>query len=752
MSSASQYGSEVAPDLSTCEREPIHIPGAIEPNGALLVVQEPELVIVQASANTRDLLGVTTESLLGTPLSNVFEEGSFRALVQRVIPHDLEGKRRYLSRIEVQGSSTTFDASIHRLDGLLVVELEPVSNASSLQQTEDLHATLSDIFVDLGRPLTTRELCARAAKHVKHLTGFDRVMVYRFFDDGTGAVIAEERRDDLTPYLGLRYPASDIPAQARRLYLLNTLRLKPDVNAARVSIVPPVNPVTGQPLDMSHCVLRAMSPVHDEYLRNMGVTASMSVSIIKDEQLWGLIACHHTSKKLVPHSIRMTCEAFARVFSVLIARSEAESSRSLPATLRQFHEGLERRLRESLDVQHALAEERDHIVSAINAHGGALFLGGNLALAGDTPSQEDVQRLLEWLGANQNEHVLSTDKLSSLYPEASNFSDTASGLLSARVALGGADFLLWFRPAVTRVVDWAGNPSKPIEETEGGRRISPRLSFERWKEIVKDKSEPWQEHERDFAVALRRAIAEVLLVQKNEQVSRLNLELERSNIELDAFAYAASHDLQEPVRTIRAYTQLLSRRAGPKLDDAARELLTVIENGAVRMGSLISALLTYGQIGGNKDREPTPVNLEETLAAVLLNLNESIRASDSSITHEPLPSVTGDPDHLMQVLQNLIANAIKYRKPQETPQVHISASLQSRMWHISVKDNGQGFRPEEAEMIFGAFKRLHGKDIPGAGIGLALCKRIVEGHGGRIWAESKGRGEGATFWFTLPVT
>jgi signal transduction histidine kinase len=204
------------------------------------------------------------------------------------------------------------------------------------------------------------------------------------------------------------------------------------------------------------------------------------------------------------------------------------------------------------------------------------------------------------------------------------------------------------------------------------------------------------------------------------------------------------------VRTIRAYTQLLARRSGKKLDDEGRELLNTIDSGAVRMSNLITALLAYGQVGGSVKRERIPVNVGDVLRWVVLNLDESIRLSGAEVTYDELPVITGDPDQLTQLLQNLVGNAIKYRRLDETPRVHVSASRVGTNWRLGVHDNGQGFEEADADFIFGAFKRLHGRDVPGTGIGLALCKRIVENHGGRIWAESKGRGQGATLWFTLP--
>ena len=749
MISSPNKDASTVPDLSVCEREAIHIPGSVEPNGVLLVLQEPDLTVAQVSANAGRLLGIEAEALLGVALADVLEPQSFDALRSRMSAVAVDEKRRYVAGVRVRAVGNAFDASIHRFDGALILELEP-SIARANEGHPELYASLSDAIAGLQGRMELNELCQRVATYFRSLSGFDRVMVYRFLEDDTGWVIAEDCREDMTPYLGLRYPASDIPRQARRLYLLNTLRLKADVNAPRVALVPPLNALTGRPLDMSHCVLRAMSPVHDEYLRNMGVAATMSVSILEGERLWGLIACHHTTPKTVPHPLRISCEVLAGVFSSHIAAAEQHEKLRNAESLVAYRKELSEVLRIRPDASQVLHEEGARLGSIIDAAGGAICVGGEIALFGVTPTREDVRHLVEWLNINQPTHLFYTDKLSERCPGSERFSDTASGLMSARIALGGKDFILWFRPPAVKVVEWGGNPAKPVQDSEAGKRISPRLSFERWKETVGDRSEPWRDYQREFASALRRTVAEALLVRKNEEVTRLNDELERSNIELDAFAYAASHDLQEPVRTVRAYAQLLKRRSGDKLDDQARELVSVIESSAARMGNLISALLTYGQVGGSTLRERKPVNFDDLIRVAMMNLIESIRSSAAVITHDPLPTMDADPDQMTQVFQNLIGNSIKYRKPDEPPRIHISVIGDDRLWRFSVQDNGQGFQREEAAAIFGAFKRLHGRDIPGTGIGLALCKRIVEHHGGRIWAESKGGGQGAILAFTLP--
>ena len=731
-------------DLTDCEREPIHSPGAIEPNGAMLVLGEDTLTILQVSSNILRFLSMTPEALLGMRLTDVFPE---EVVTRLVSGGKIDGEQHYVVGIEKGG--ILLDALVHRYKGLLIIEFEPAS--SPIVPGPDIFASLTTSMAELGGRLPLTDLCQRVAVRIRSITGFDRVMVYRFLEDGSGEVIGEDKRQDTVPYLGLRYPASDIPAQARRLYLLNTLRLKADVNATVATLVPPVNRFTGTALDMTYCVLRAMSPVHVVYLRNMGVVASMSISIVKDGKLWGLIACHHEEAKTVPQPVRITCEVLARVFSSHIATAEAEGARAKVTVLLALTARIEERMRRDRDVVAALSLAGDNVAAVIGAHGCAFIVRGEIVLLGTTPTRVQVEGLSAWLSLNQRDHLFSTESLSAVYDKANEFDSVASGLLSIRIALGSPDFVLWFRPSVTRVITWAGDPDKPVEKTEAGEYVSPRSSFAKWQQTFHDSSEQWTAIERTFASSLRPVIAESLFLRMNEDVLRLNLELARSNAELASFAYVASHDLQAPVRTIRVYAQLVSQRAGPDMETESRALLVTIENAAARMTNLITALLTYSQVGGVERRSGNLVNLKGVLDRALVNLDAQVRQTGAKVTYDALPVVFNDEENMLQVFQNLIGNSLKYHG-EGAPRIHVSASFENAQWLFCVSDNGQGFDSTKSEFIFEPFKRLHGRDVPGHGIGLATCKKIVDMIKGRIWAESDGYGKGAKFWFTLPGT
>src|ERR687890_279644 len=299
--------------LQRCADEPIAVPGAIQPHGALLAVTEPDLAVVVASANAADVLGTTPASLadvLGSADLDRLRAG-------------LAGDPSEIDPLRVTVAGAEVDLVVHRADGLLLTEWEPLAGAE--QAGAVWHARLALVLQRLSASRTLDALTASLARDVRALTGFDRVMVYRFDPEWNGEVVAEDRRADLEPFLGLRYPASDIPAQARALYATNWQRLIPDATYRRVPLEPAANPVTGRPLDLSGAMLRSVSPVHLEYLANMGVVASMSVSLIDSGRLWGLIPCHHYAGAHRPsYTDRAAAEFLGRTASLLLHTQGAE--------------------------------------------------------------------------------------------------------------------------------------------------------------------------------------------------------------------------------------------------------------------------------------------------------------------------------------------------------------------------------------------------------------------------------------------
>jgi len=350
------------------------------------------------------------------------------------------------------------------------------------------------------------------AEAVRAETGFDRVMVYRFQPDNSGVVIAEARDEELEPYLGQRYPASDIPKQARDLYLRNRIRSIPDARYTPAPLIPALNSVTGKPLDLTFSTLRSVSPIHLEYLANMGVAASTSLSLVIDGKLWGLIACHHRTPRYLSQAVRGMCELFAQMISLQLGEKLANESQGERLRMRRIHA----KLVEAIVGQHRLDEafirnSSSSLMDYIPADGLAVWWEGKLTKLGQTPTDEQLAPLVTWLNASVPEGVFMTDCLAAHFAPARDYADVASGLLALSVSRSPRDYLLWFKPELRRIVTWAGNPIKPVDIADDGVRIGPRKSFAAWQETVREHSKPWGEHAAEAAQLLRGSILEVVL-------------------------------------------------------------------------------------------------------------------------------------------------------------------------------------------------------------------------------------------------
>jgi len=519
-------------DISACEREPVHIPGRVQPHGAVLVLRETDLTILQASANTDTLLNRPVEELVGRSLRDVLgDEVSER--LRRAAPCKVIGAVPVrLQMVLAPEGGQSFDVSAHCSGDVLILELEPREASPGPVSAPDLHYLLKAGFHRLQHSDSLEAFCQAAAEVVRRLTGFDRVMVYRFDEDWNGEVIAEDRRSDWEPYLGLRYPASDIPRQARDLYLKNALRLIADVHGEAVPLVPALNPMTGAPLDMTYTTLRAVSPVHIEYLKNMGVGASMSIAILRKGTLWGLIACHHASARYVPYDVRAACEILGQAVSLLVPEKEAAGGHEYALSLKSKQAALVASISAMGDVLRGLADATPSILDYVEAEGAAVLLEGRCVLLGRTPPEEDVRRLASWLSQVATGEVYATRALARAYPEAGSWaSGVACGLLAIPLSRASHSFILWFRPEVARTVNWGGDPHKRVEVVDGTERLSPRKSFALWQELVRGESAPWRSVEVEAARDLRQAVLGMLVslgeVRRAEEQKRAAYERER---------------------------------------------------------------------------------------------------------------------------------------------------------------------------------------------------------------------------------
>ncbi|MEA5536553.1 ATP-binding protein [Crocosphaera sp. XPORK-15E] len=736
-------------NLKKLEELQIHLWGKIQAHGVLFVLEEPSLRLVQTSTNTTEVFGIAPEEIINLTLEDIFDSFQIEQLRTALESDNLDFINSTKLWARVEGDNyVIFDGVFHRNSaGFLILELEPAISQENIPFLSFYHLAKASI-TQLQTNVNLTEFCQIIVKEVRKMTGFDRVMLYKFDEDDHGEVIAEDKLEQLEPYLGLHYPASDIPLPARRLFISNYIRLIPDVKATPVDLFPKQHPLNKTALDLTISILRSASPCHLEYLHNMGVRASLTISLIDDGKLWGLIACHHLTPKYIPYELRKACEFLGRVVFSEISAKEETKDYEYPMQLNAIQGVLIESMTQADNFINGLIKSQQNLLNLTSSQGAAICIGDDYTLIGKTPQQEEVKYLVQWLKKNVDEEVFSTPFLPHLYADSRNFKDMASGLLAIKISQ--RNYLLWFRPEVIQTVNWGGDPSKAYElkNLDGNVRLSPRKSFELWKETVRLTSLSWKPVEIKAALELKKAITNIILRQADE-LAQLAQDLERSNAELRKFAYVASHDLQEPLNQVSNYVQLLELRYGEELDEDATEFITFAVEGVSLMQTLIDDVLAYSKVD-MRAVEFQLTEAEKALAKALANLRGRIAETGAIITHDPLPNVMADSTQLMQLFLNLISNAIKFRS-EETPEIHIMAKRLEDAWLFSVQDNGIGINSQFSERIFVIFQRLHTRDeYPGTGIGLAICKKIVECHRGQIWVDSE-LGQGSTFYFTIPV-
>jgi light-regulated signal transduction histidine kinase (bacteriophytochrome) len=536
-----------AADLTNCAREQIHLPGSVQPHGALLALEPAGLKVIRVGGDTLGLLGATPEALLGRGLAEFLTPAQTAPLRGFLAAAGAASRPMLAFTMNVGGEDRAVDAIAHVSDGCLVLEFEPLQEVDP----EDSLGLVQTMVRKAQQTDSVRELLQVAVDEVRAASGFDRVMAYRFHADGSGSVEAEAKAERLEPYLGLRYPASDIPAQARALYLRNWIRLIPDVAYRPAPLRTTAEWPAGKLLDQSQCLLRSVSPIHVEYLINMGVAASMSMSIIIDGKLWGLIACHHMSPRFLPYRLRVAFELFAQMASFQLQTKAAAEDFAVRLRSKSIHEDLVVGLAQGSDLADGLNRFRERLLEYIPAAGLVLWLDGQFASLGATPNATEVGSIVAWLNANLTDGVFHTYRLSAHFPPALAFADRASGMLAISVSRSPRDYLLWFRPELVQTVTWAGNPQKSFVDSLDGPRLSPRKSFAQWRESVRYQSDPWSDVDIKTAQALRTSLLEVVL----EHIDQLARQRQRAKVQQDALIA----QLDERIREWEATAQELKR-------------------------------------------------------------------------------------------------------------------------------------------------------------------------------------------------
>jgi light-regulated signal transduction histidine kinase (bacteriophytochrome) len=759
--------------IDNCDREPIRIPGSIQPHGALLVLSRDLLDVVQAAGATLPFIGISPAELRGRSIRELFSVELIAHLEKNAAAAADPSKPTRAFRFDAFDGSGTIGVTALAQGPLLILELEQLKGEALFDPLSLVQSMVHNMQAIHGSLAS----CQTAAEQVRAVSGFDRVLVYRFLSDGAGEVVAESAAEGLEPYLGLRYPASDIPRQARELYLQNWLRIIPDAKYQPAPLHPDVNPFTSLPLDMSQLALRSVSPVHLEYLRNMGVRASMSLSLIVEGRLWGLIACHHASTHFLDHERRVTLELFAQMASYILETKISAEELSTRKRASELHDAMIASLSGEDDLARGLMLNQPNLLDYIHAGGVCVWMDGRIASLGRTPSKNQVKDLVAWLSENVVEGVFHSDGLPLIYPPAVEFKDVASGILALSVSRVPKDYVVWFRPELIRTVVWAGKPDKEISDTGSGMRLSPRRSFAAWEEEMRLRSEPWSSTDVSTAVALRQSLHEVVLqridlIAREREVARarqeiLLAELDRRIQQWEATAQELKAEGDRRALVEAELSQVLRRtvveqeserqRIARELHDSLGQYLTIMQlsldelaRNAESSQDVVSGVMRLKEVATSVGQEINrlaweirPTSLDDLgLQTAVEQFLEELRERSGlavdlylRLKGRRLPSETETT--LYRILQEAVTNVVKHAG---ATRVSVILEAGEEDVRLIVEDNGRGFDPEEP-----------GRDNkPSTRLGLLGIRERLALVKGRLEIES-GYGRGTTLIVTVPL-
>ena len=641
-------------DLTNCDREPIHQLGAIQPIGFLLALSS-DWMIARASANVARFFGRPAEQMIGLPLRDVLTPAAIHGLRNRVAmlrgPDSVE---RIFGCALIDGH-TPFDIAVHMSKGQIIIEAEPGSS----DDHGDVTGTVRSMITRLDQADSMETFFREGARQIRALTGFDRVMVYRFAQDGSGEVVAEAVKPGIGSFLGLHYPHTDIPAQARELYKRNLLRIITDVNAEPVPIIP-ARDERGEPIDLSLAMLRSVSPIHIEYLKNMGVDASMSVSIIVEGRLWGLFACHHYSTRCPTFERRSVSELFAQMFSMRLESRERKETVEFERRARDISD----QLLGAVASDETLLKDPDWLsnilTKSIQADGVGVWINGNYAFSGLTPDTEQFARIIRALNGTAAGRVFATDHISSILPGADQFSAVAAGMLAIPISRSPRDYVVLFRSEMIRSVRWGGDPHKPVEYGPNGPRLSPRQSFQEWKELVEGRSRPFTSSELRVAETLRATLIEVVLRLSDEASAERQQANERQELLIA--------ELNHRVRNILGVIRGLIRQSKPSEETTVEDFVRLVD-GRIHALARAHNQITQDHWG------PAPLRalIDAEAAAFLAGSGDRVCAEGPPILLNPQAYST-----MALVFHELVTNSAKYGSLSDSGRVNIAWKLDDR--------------------------------------------------------------------------
>jgi light-regulated signal transduction histidine kinase (bacteriophytochrome) len=743
--------------ITNCEAEPIHIPGSIQSYGYLLALNKNDNSIQYCSENCTTLFNKPLNQILGKTFSEFFNKEDVDSLAAYSAKAEDAVMPFAFSVGNQSFNVTTFSTKENR-----VMEFEPFSPEG--HDLPDLFFQTKRFTYSTEKSDNLQMLCQDVADETRKITGHDRVMIYRFDKDYNGQVFAESRIESIEPFLGLNYPATDIPVQSRELFLLKHMRMLANVQATNVPLYALDENADNKSIDLSLSTLRSFSPIYIQYLKNMGVSATFTITLVNKGKLWGLIACHHYAPKHIPYHVRLAAHLQGVFLSSQIEVRQVADKFELVKETEKKLEGLQKIMAGS---EQSLAQEKTliQLKNLLNADAVVIAYKETFYKHGLLPQDEKLNDLMNWLDASINEGIFQTSKLADSYPHAAGLGGQIAGVVYLQIGNQTKNGIAWIRQEVEKTVNWAGDPSKSININSDNQSLSPRKSFALWKEAVKGQSAAWQKSEIKAASVICSYIQHQfhLADMQAEEIRYLNLneKLKKANEELFNMNWISTHDLKEPLRKIQMFASVVLQKKAEIPEWVIINILRM-QGSAVRMQNLIDSMLAYTKVI-NEEKQLVNIDLNGLLEEIHAHLKENLEEKGGSLQWENLPEIQGTTFLIKQLFENLINNSLKFTKEGRPAVVIISSKLVNEKamqdimpdsehdyYKITVSDNGVGFNPAYKKDLFKMFQRFHGQQYIGTGIGLSICQKIAEAHEGFIEADGE-EGMGADFNIYLPV-
>ncbi|UZR98393.1 ATP-binding protein [Chondrinema litorale] len=727
--------------LESCASEPIITPGSVQPHGVLFALDASNYKIKCVSDNLSYFFDASAEDALEQSIETILGEKNTLLLKRVVINKPLNP----IQAIRIEIDEVEYDANAYISSDFIVFEIELVPEDDINLKYDFFYDDLRNFATALRKASSKEELFDTVVAHIRKLTDFDRVKLYEFDNEWNGRVIAEDKKENVPSYKGLNFPASDIPPQARELYSKNFLRIISDIRYKPSKIIGSKDIEHLLPLDMTYSVLRSVSPVHIQYLENMGVGASMSVSVIQDGKLWGLIACHHLTSKHVAYRTRMVVEVIGHMFSTLlssfneIANKKENSSRSL------LLGKLSKKLLEKNSIDEQIAEE---LMGIMKADGMAISIKGKIQQFNTTLSTEKLNALFDYFKSNSPLAIFQTNEVDKTFKDEKPILGLEGGLMVVPINHSNNDTIIWFRKPIKVEINWAGKPEKKVEETKAGFRLSPRSSFKLWKEKIKSKSAPWSNFDVETALAIVR-----LILEYERNVAEL------ANQAKSDFLSNMSHELRTPMNAIIGVASILGK--SPSLPSELKDFVKTLNISSESLLTLINDLLDIAKIESNKiELEHIPFNFAEILesarSVMAVKANEKQLRLNFNYPDKSELYFVGDPNRIRQILFNLLSNAIKF-----TSEGFVNVLLKVKYPEnqntcnviVYVSDTGIGMSDKQLNKIFDKFTQADQtitRNFGGTGLGLSITKSFIEMMGGKISVTSL-EGMGSQFQLEIPL-